>query len=68
MDGTIVLGKILVKSKWEENLYKKSIGTVIRTIRIDGCRMVGHDTSTHVLYITEEGLVKIGPKLEDLRG
>ena len=68
VDGTIVLGKILVESKWEENLYKKPIGTVIRTIRIDGCRMVGHDTSTHLLYITEEGLVKIGPKLEDLRG
>ncbi|RLG41613.1 MAG: KaiC domain-containing protein [Thermoproteota archaeon] len=68
VDGTIVLGKILVRNRWEENLYNKPIGTLIRTIRIDGCRMVGHDTSTHLLFITDEGLVKVGPRLEELRG
>ena len=67
VDGTIVLGKQLISSRWDESLYGMPIGSILRTLRIDGCRMCGHDTSTHVLYITKEGLVKVGPPLSDLR-
>jgi len=28
--------------------------------------MCGHDTSTHILRITELGLVEVGPKLEEI--
>lgn len=67
LDGTIVLNKELITTRWQEQLYGSPIGSVVRTIRIDGCRMTGHDTSTHLLYITELGLVKVGPSLEELR-
>ncbi|HDJ96628.1 MAG TPA: KaiC domain-containing protein [Candidatus Aenigmarchaeota archaeon] len=66
-DSTIVVSKKLIQKKWEEEFFKVPIGNILRTIRIDGCRMCGHDTSTHVLYITDLGIVKVGPKLEDLR-
>ena len=65
-DCTIVLAKKLIKTKWEQELYGISIGNILRTIRIDGCRMCGHDTSTHILRITELGLVEVGPKLEEI--
>ncbi len=67
LDGTIVLNKELVTSRWQEQLYGVPIGEVVRTIRIDGCRMTGHDTSTHLLEITELGLVRVGPSLSELR-
>ncbi len=67
LDGTIVLNKELVTSRWQEQLYGVPVGEVVRTIRIDGCRMTGHDTSTHLLEITELGLVRVGPSLSELR-
>lgn len=66
-DSTIVLAKKLISTRWEEDRYGVPIGNIIRTIRIDGCRLCGHETSTHLLEITETGLVKVGPKLEILR-
>lgn len=66
VDCSIVLSKELITSRYTANLYKKPIGSVIRLFRIDGCRMCGHDTRTHVLEITDTGLVKIGPPLEEL--
>ncbi|MCD6447428.1 MAG: KaiC domain-containing protein [Thermoplasmata archaeon] len=59
VDGTIVVDKKLIMSQREANLYKKDIGDVIRFIRIDGCRLSGHDTRTWVFEITDAGTVEI---------
>ncbi|MCD6331435.1 MAG: KaiC domain-containing protein [Thermoplasmata archaeon] len=68
VDGTIVVDKKLVMSQREATLYKKPIGDVIRTIRIDGCRLAGHDTRTWVFEITELGTVEIiAPLAEYIR-
>ncbi len=66
LDGTIVLSKKVINSPWEERLYGIPIGEVLRTIRIDGMRLCGHDTKTHLLEITETGLVKVGPPLSEI--
>ncbi len=66
VDCSIVLSKELIMSRYAASLYKKPVGSVVRLIRIDGCRMCGHDTRTHVFEITETGLVKVGPPLEEL--
>ena len=67
VDGTIVLSKKVISAKYEENMFKAPIGEMIRLIRIDGCRMSGHDTDVHLLEITDTGLVRVGPKLKDIR-
>jgi len=67
-DSTIVVAKKLVTTKWEEERFAVPIGGIFRTIRIDGCRLCGHDTSTHLLEITEAGLVQVGPSLTELAG
>ncbi len=59
VDGTMVLAKDLIDSAFKAKFYKKQIGEIVRLFRIDGCRMCGHDTKTHFLEITEEGLVVI---------
>lgn len=59
VDGTIVLDKRVILSKYEENLYGVPLGEVLRTIRIDGCRIAGHDTATYKMRITPLGLVEI---------
>lgn len=59
VDGTIVVDKKLIMSQREANLYKKNIGDVVRFIRIDGCRLSGHDTRTWVFEITDAGTVEI---------
>ncbi len=65
VDGTIVLYKKLVMSKYDMNLFNIPIGSVVRLMRIDGCRVTGHDTRTYVFEITDTGLVKILSPLED---
>ncbi len=60
VDGSIVLAKELIDTQYKVKLYKKELGEIVRLIRIDGCRMSGHDTRTRFLYITETGLVKVG--------
>ncbi len=59
VDGTIVLDKKIIESKWEMNLYGMPLGSVLRTIRIDGCRLTGHDSRTWVFEITDLGLIEI---------
>ncbi len=65
VDCTMVLSKRMIQSQYDERLYKKPIGELIRFFRIDGCRMCGHDTDTHILEITDAGLVKIGESLKE---
>lgn len=60
VDGTMVLAKELIDSSFKAKLYSKPMGDIIRLFRIDGSRMCGHDTKTHILEITESGIVKIG--------
>ncbi|HDI53123.1 MAG TPA: KaiC domain-containing protein, partial [Candidatus Bathyarchaeota archaeon] len=59
VDGSIVLDKVLIDNAWKSKLYGLPIGSVLRTIRIDGCRLTGHDTRTWVFEITEAGTIKI---------
>ena len=66
VDGTIVLDKKVILSKYEENLYGVPLGDVLRTIRIDGCRVAGHDTATYKMTITPLGLIKIEEPLYTL--
>jgi hypothetical protein len=53
-------------NKYLANLYKKPIGSVIRLLRIDGCRLCGHDTRTWTFEIKETGLVKLDKPLDEL--
>lgn len=62
-DVNMVTAKRIVQSQRDEKIFKKPVGSLVRTFRIDGSRMCGHDTNTHILEITELGLVKIGPKI-----
>ena len=66
VDCTVVLSKKVIQSTYDERLYKRPIGELVRLFRIDGCRMCGHDTDTHVLIIGEDGLVRVGPPLKDM--
>ena len=66
VDCTMVASKKLIQSQYDERIYGAPIGETIRLFRIDGCRMCGHDTSTHLMEITEAGLVRIGPTLSEL--
>ena len=68
VDCTIVLGKKLIQTKWDQNIYGVNIGEVVRTLRIDGCRLCGHDTSTHLLNILDTGIVEVGPPLQKAMG
>lgn len=65
VDGSIILDKKLIETKWEMNLYNMPIGSVLRTIRIDGCRLTGHDSRTWVFEITEAGTINIIEPLEE---
>ncbi len=66
VDCTMVFSKKMIQSIYDERLYKKPIGELVRLFRIDGCRMCGHDTDTHILTIGEDGLVRIGPSLKSV--
>ncbi|MCS7185459.1 MAG: KaiC domain-containing protein [Armatimonadetes bacterium] len=63
VDCSIVLSKVLITNRFEAKLYKAPVGEVVRLFRIDGCRLCGHDTKTHLMEITETGLVRIGQPL-----
>ncbi len=65
VDGSIVMDKRLIESKWDMSTYKLPIGSVLRTIRIDGCRLTGHDTRTWVFEISEGGTIEIISPLEE---
>jgi len=68
VDGTIVMDKEIIVSKWTANLYKKKIGEVVRTIRIDGCRLVPHATETYLFDIADTGLIEIKEPLSKISG
>ena len=65
VDGTIVLDKKLVATRWDSNLYRMPVGSVLRTIRIDGCRLTGHDSRTWIFEITPGGTITIISPLEE---
>ena len=65
VDGTIVLDKKVLMTAREASFYKKEIGDVIRFIRIDGCRLTGHDSRIWVFEITEAGTINIIAPLSD---
>ena len=65
VDGTIVMDKKLIESRWEMNLYNRPIGSVIRTVRIDGCRLTGHDARSWVFEISPGGTINIISPLEE---
>lgn len=67
VDGTFVFSKKIIESTYDERLYQRPRGEIVRLFRIDGCRLCGHDTETHLLEITDAGLVRIGPPLRLLR-
>ncbi len=67
VDGTFVLSKETIDSQYKERTYGLPLGEIVRLFRIDGCRLSGHDTRTHLLEITDLGLVRIGPPLSELR-
>lgn len=64
VDGTIVMDKKLIENKWEENLYRLPVGSTLRTIRIDGCRLTGHETKPWVFEISPAGTIDILTPLE----
>ena len=66
VDCSIVLSKIPILTQYQQRIYKRPIGEIIRLFRIDGCRLCGHDTKVRIMEITETGLVKIGKTLESL--
>lgn len=66
VDGTIVLYKETIDSSYKERMYGLPVGEIVRLFRIDGCRLTGHDTGIHLMEITENGLIKIGPSLVEL--
>lgn len=66
VDCTIVLAKKYIASRYDVSLYGKPLGELIRLIRIDGCRLCGHDVSTRLLEIGEDGIVRVGPSLSEL--
>lgn len=66
LDCTIVLSKMVLSSKTLANLYNRPLGDTIHTLRIDGCRMCGHDRRTYLVEIDERGIVKVVKPIEDL--
>jgi len=66
VDCTMVMSKQTILTRYDERMYGMPIGELVRFFRIDGCRMCGHDTSTHIMEITETGLIKIGPSLKEI--
>jgi KaiC domain protein len=67
VDCNIALAKKVIESSYDEKLYKKPIGEMVRIFRIDGCRLCGHDTSARLMTITDTGLVVVGKSLSELR-
>lgn len=68
LDGSLVLAKQTVLTASQARQFGVPIGETVRLFRIDGCRLAGHDSRTHVLEITDEGLVRIGPPLQEIVG
>jgi KaiC domain protein len=66
VDCTIVLSKFVVTTKQASSIYGKAVGDVVRTLRIDGCRVCGHDTRTYLAEIDERGVFSLkGPLFQE---
>ncbi len=65
LDGTIVLEKEIITTRWEQSMYGMPLGSVIRLLRIDGCRLAPHVSETYVFEITDTGLIDIKMPLKD---
>lgn len=65
VDGTIVLDKKVIETSWDRKLYKLPLGSTLRLIRVDGCRLCPHDTRTWVFDINDKGLIDIKVPLRD---
>jgi len=65
VDGTIIFSKQLISSSQMARIYRMPLGSVLRTLRIDGCRMTAHDSNEYVFEISEAGLIEIKEKLSD---
>ncbi len=63
LDVTLVLAKRTVLSAAQARMWNATLGEIVRFLRIDGSRLCGHDTRTHFLEISREGLLKVGPPL-----
>ena len=59
VDCTVVLSKEVVMSTAKARTFHVQLGEVVRMLRIDGCRLCGHDTSLHILHINELGIVEV---------
>jgi len=59
VDGTIVMEKRVISTTFEQRLYRIPLGHVLRTLRIDGCRLTGHDSRTWVFEITDFGTIEL---------
>ncbi|RMH35768.1 MAG: KaiC domain-containing protein [Nitrospirae bacterium] len=68
VDGSLVLSKVAITTRVEARQYGRAIGELVRLFRIDGCRLCGHNVHTHVMDITDTGVVRIGPPLSKLVG
>ncbi len=66
VDGTIVVSKRIIESKRDSEMYGIPLGDVLRTIRIDGCRMAPHDDRTYVFEISTSGLIEIKSRLDEI--
>jgi len=65
VDGTIIFDKKLIETRFDQSLYGLPIGSVLRTMRIDGCRLSAHSSDTWVMEITDKGIIEIKEKLSD---
>ncbi len=64
-DGTIIFSKLVIDTPYLARVYATPLGHVLRTLRIDGCRMAAHDTREHVFTITDMGLIEIDGTLAE---
>ena len=65
VDGTIIFDKKLIENKFDKVLYGLEIGSTLRTMRIDGCRLCAHDSDTWVMEITDKGIIELKSKLSE---
>jgi len=65
LDGTVIFNKLIISSAPMARTYHMPLGSVLRTLRIDGCRMTAHDSNEYVFEITDAGLIEIKEKLSD---
>ncbi len=65
VDGTIVMSKKLIETRWDMTFYKMPLGSVLRTIRIDGSRLCPHDSRSYVFEIDDRGFIDIKMPLDE---